>query len=77
VDPYALMILATVTYFLVWLASLGVTWYGRRRPGPTSDAGPGRSGSPGNTTCPHGRSVERPGMSLDHGFGHAQRVATS
>ena len=44
VDPYSLMILATATYFLVWLASFGVTWYGRRRPGPTSDADPGRSG---------------------------------
>jgi hypothetical protein len=38
VDPYSLMILATATYFLVWLASFGVTWYGRRRPGPTTDA---------------------------------------
>ena len=43
VDPYSLMILATATYFLVWLASLGVTWYGRRRPGPTPDADPGSS----------------------------------
>jgi hypothetical protein len=44
VDPYSLMILATATYFLVWLASFGVTWYGRRRPGPTSDTDQGRSG---------------------------------
>jgi hypothetical protein len=44
VDPHSLMILATATYFLVWLASFGVTWYGRRLPGPTSDADPGRSG---------------------------------
>ncbi len=26
VDPYSLMILATATCFLVWLASFGVTW---------------------------------------------------
>ena len=71
VDPYSLMILATGTYFVVWLASFGVTWYGRRRPGPTSDAGPGRSGDSRDTTCPQGRSVERPGKSLDHGLGHA------
>jgi hypothetical protein len=44
VDPYSLMILATGTYFLVWLASFGVTWYGRRRPGPTSESDPGRPG---------------------------------
>ena len=44
VDPYSLMILATATYFVVWLASFGVTWYGRRRPGQTSDTGPGRAG---------------------------------
>ena len=43
VDPYSLMVLATATYFVVWLASFGVTWYGRRRPGPTSDAGSGAS----------------------------------
>ena len=44
VDPYSLMILATGTYFLVWLASFGVTWFGRRRPGPRSEADPDRSG---------------------------------
>ena len=43
VDPYSLMILATATYFVGWLASSGVTWYGRRRTGPTSDADPGGS----------------------------------
>ena len=43
VDPYSLMILATATYFVGWLASFGVTWVGRRRPGPTSDADPGGS----------------------------------
>jgi hypothetical protein len=47
VDPYSLMILATATYFLVWLASFGVTWYGRRRPGPASDADPGWDGPSG------------------------------
>ena len=43
VDPYSLMILVTATYFLVWLASFGVTWYSRR-PGPTHDSDPARSG---------------------------------
>ena len=41
VDPYSLMVLATATYFVVWLASFGVTWFGHGRPGRTSDA-PGR-----------------------------------
>lgn len=44
VDPYSLMILATATYFVVWLASFWATRYGRRRPGPRSDADPGGSG---------------------------------
>jgi hypothetical protein len=43
VDPHSLMILATATYFVAWLASFGVTWYDRRS-GPDSDADPGRSG---------------------------------
>ena len=71
VDPYSLMILATGTYFVVWLASFGVTWYGRRRPGPTSTPAREGPGTPGSTTCPQGRSIERPGKSLDHGLGHA------
>jgi hypothetical protein len=40
IDPYSLMVLATATYFVVWLASFGVTWYGRGRAGrhPGGDA---------------------------------------
>jgi hypothetical protein len=69
VDPYSLMILATATYFLVWLASFGVTWYGRRRPGPTADADPGGSGDSREHDLPGKPVASAPGQAAGRGTG--------